>query len=183
MLSRITFYALWARIGHEFFRTSVEFSNGSRVGKAKKCKSKKCKAEKLTTNKSNVRNSNAKKYKATQCKQKNAGLRMESFSWFIIHGNCILFEFLASFSRCLVGYRGNTQLSKLSATRILKVLRVQLLEPSVLMSFLNPLAADCRHLHCCSRRPSPQLLEMAASLRPFASVENGASMQKSDSHC
>ena len=132
----------------------------------------------------------------------------ESSSCFIIHGNCILFEFLASFSRCHVvpwqsytenpSYLNSWQHST-NATRIfqsswgswrsfrrfwiLKVPFVQLLEPSVLMSFLNPFVVDCRHLYCCSRRPSPQLLEMAASLRPFASVENGSRMQKSDSQC
>ena len=36
--------------------------------------------------------------KLSNAKRKNAGLRMESFSCFIIHGNCILFEFMASFS-------------------------------------------------------------------------------------
>ena len=133
---------------------------------------------------------------------------MESFSCFIIHGNCILFEFLASFSRCHVvpwqsytenpsylnSWRHSTNATRILQSSwgswrsfrrfwILKVLFVQLLQPSVLMACLNPFVADCMHLYCCSRRPSPQLLEMAASLRPFASVENGSRMQKSDSQC
>ena len=165
------------------------------LDKAKKCKSKKCKAEKFTAKKAMFGIVMPRNTKLSTAKLKNAGLRMESFSCFIIHGNCILFEFLASFSRChVVPWQHSTNATRILQSswgswrsfrrfRILKVPFVQLLEPSVLMSFLNPFVADCRHLHCSSRRPSPQLLEMAASLRPFASVENGSRMQKSDSQC
>ena len=70
--------------------------------KAKKCKSKKCKAEKFTAKKAMFGIVMPRNTKLSNAKLKNAGLRMESFSCFIIHGNCILFEFLASFSRCHV---------------------------------------------------------------------------------
>ena len=107
MLSRITFYALWARIGHEFFRTSVEFSNGSRVGKAKKCKSKKCKAEKFTTNKNNVRNCNAKKYKAKQCKAEKC--RSKNGKLFLLYHARDSYLNSWHLFRDAMSFRGNTQ--------------------------------------------------------------------------